>query len=214
MARGIAKKHWRTWSGSLCSRKWYSVNFCGRFFYSMFREYDSLYVGVIIFAISISIYMVFYSRHSIASLRALRRQEASEGCRYTFMDIEGIREKRAARATQATAHMDSTLYSQRGIGKLLVGGKASAALAFIPQLIIDDHDATSVEDLLKRSAYSQPANGLACASGVIVGAELGSVTAVVAIPVGLAVALMVQIFMSDDVSGFDNDLGNFLTGKE
>ncbi|ANY86659.1 hypothetical protein IEC33019_1088 [Pseudomonas putida] len=96
MPRGIAKKHWRTWSGSLCSRKWYSVNFCGSLFYSMFREYDSLYVGVIIFAISISIYMVFYSRHSIASLRALRRQEASEGCRYTFMDIEGIREKRAA----------------------------------------------------------------------------------------------------------------------
>lgn len=63
--------------------------------YSVFRQYDSLYVGVIVLAVTISMYMVFYSRHSISSLRALRRQEASEGCQYTFMDIEGVREKRA-----------------------------------------------------------------------------------------------------------------------
>lgn len=68
----------------------------GSLSYSMFREYGSLYIGLIFLAISISIYMVFYSRHSIASLRALRRQETLEGCHYTFMNIEGIREKRAA----------------------------------------------------------------------------------------------------------------------
>ncbi|MFJ4353086.1 hypothetical protein ACIPZ5_19550 [Pseudomonas sp. NPDC089428] len=67
----------------------------GGLVYSAFRQYDSLYMGVIVLAISISIYMVFYCRHSISSLRALRQQEASEGCQYTFMDIEGVREKRA-----------------------------------------------------------------------------------------------------------------------
>ncbi len=68
----------------------------GSLVFSTFREHDTLYLGVIVLAISISIYMVFYNRHSIFALRALRRQEESKGCQYTFMDIEGIREKRAA----------------------------------------------------------------------------------------------------------------------
>lgn len=68
----------------------------GSLVYSMIREYDDFYLGVIVLTIAISLYMVFYNRHSISSLRALRRQEESSGCQYTFMEIEAIREKRTA----------------------------------------------------------------------------------------------------------------------
>jgi len=68
----------------------------GSLVFSIFREYDNFYLGVIVLTISISIYMVCYSRHSISSLRTLRRQEESERRQYTFMEIEAIREKRAA----------------------------------------------------------------------------------------------------------------------
>jgi hypothetical protein len=68
----------------------------GSLVYSMIREYDDFYLGLIVLTIAISLYMVFYNRHSISSLRALRRQEESSGCQYTFMEIEAIREKRTA----------------------------------------------------------------------------------------------------------------------
>ncbi|QPN47864.1 hypothetical protein I5S86_13620 [Priestia aryabhattai] len=68
----------------------------GSLVYSMIREYDDFYLGVIVLTITISLYMVFYNRHSISSLRALRRQEESSGCQYTFMEIEAIRKKRTA----------------------------------------------------------------------------------------------------------------------
>ncbi|WP_052750483.1 hypothetical protein [Pseudomonas putida] len=68
----------------------------GSLVYSMIREYDDFYLGVIVLTIAISLYTVFYNRHSISSLRALRRQEESSGCQYTFMEIEAIREKRTA----------------------------------------------------------------------------------------------------------------------
>jgi hypothetical protein len=119
-----------------------------------------------------------------------------------------------AGALRATAHIDSNVYGQRGVGKLLAGKTAGPLLAFGPQVYFDATDATSFEDFLKRSAYSQPTNAIAFAGGWAVGAIIGSASAVVMIPVGLAVGLWLQLFMSDDVSGLGTELGNFLTGKE
>ena len=119
-----------------------------------------------------------------------------------------------ASSLSARAHVDSSAYGQRGVGKLLVGSAAGPLLAFGPQLIIDAHDATSVEEFFKRSAYSQPTNALAFASGLAVGALIGGSAAVVLIPVGLAVGVWVQLFMSDDVSGLGTSLGDYLTGNK
>ncbi|MNJ61751.1 hypothetical protein D3C77_575560 [compost metagenome] len=97
----------------------------------------------------------------------------------------------------------------------MLAGKASGPLlAFGPQLYFDARDSTSVDDFIKRSAYSQPTNAIAFAGGVMAGVFIGGATAVVMIPVGLAVGVWVQLFMSDDVSGWGTSLGDYLTGKE
>ncbi|MFQ6575871.1 hypothetical protein [Pseudomonas sp. UM16] len=119
-----------------------------------------------------------------------------------------------ASALRAKAHIDSNVYGQRGVGKLLAGRAAGPVLAFVPQLYFDAKDATGFEDFINKSAYSQPTNALAFAGGLMVGAFIGGTTAVVMIPVGLAVGVWVQLFMSDEVSGLGTSLGNYLTGKE
>jgi hypothetical protein len=64
--------------------------------YPMVHSYDSpaLLLACIFFAISL--FMLFYHRVSIASLRSLKEQELKERVSYTFMEVERIRARRAA----------------------------------------------------------------------------------------------------------------------
>lgn len=64
--------------------------------YPMVHSYDSpaLLLAFIFFAISL--FMLFYHRVSIASLRSLKEQELKEQVSYTFMEVERIRARRAA----------------------------------------------------------------------------------------------------------------------
>ncbi|RMM60570.1 hypothetical protein ALQ76_03967 [Pseudomonas syringae pv. atrofaciens] len=119
----------------------------------------------------------------------------------------------AAKTLRSTAHVDGDLYGQRGVGKMLVGKAAGPILAFGPQLVMDINSATSGRDFLKKTAYSQPTNALVFASGVAIGATV-SAPAVLVIAIGLGVGLVIQIVMSDDVSGWGTSLGNLLTGKD
>ncbi|MNN75811.1 hypothetical protein D3C81_1921380 [compost metagenome] len=59
---------------------------------------------------------------------------------------------------------------------------------------------------------SQPTNGLVFASGVIIGAT-DSAPAVVIIALGLGAGLVIQMVMSDDVTGWGTSLGDLFTGK-
>ncbi|CAI3803482.1 hypothetical protein GLGCALEP_03377 [Pseudomonas sp. MM221] len=116
-----------------------------------------------------------------------------------------------AKELSRLAHVDSSGYGQRGVGKVL--GKAGPALAFGPQLAIDAHDATSFEDFLSKSAYSQPTNAAAFAAGVVVGSIMSG-PAIVVISVGWIAGVVVQLVMSDEVTGAGTAIGDFLTGKD
>ncbi|MBO9551039.1 MAG: hypothetical protein J7573_16445 [Pseudomonas sp.] len=109
------------------------------------------------------------------------------------------------------AHVDNNGYGQRGVGKVL--NKAGPALAFGPQLFMDAHDATSVEDFFKRSAYSQPTNAAAFAAGWVIGTFVGG-PAIVVLAVGWIAGVVVQLVMSDEETGAGRAIGNFLTGKD
>ncbi|MFJ4353085.1 hypothetical protein ACIPZ5_19545 [Pseudomonas sp. NPDC089428] len=109
------------------------------------------------------------------------------------------------------AHVDNNGYGQRGVGKVL--GKAGPALAFGPQFVMDVHDATSVEDFFKRSAYNQPTNAAAFAAGWAIGTFVGG-PAIVVLAVGWVAGVLVQLVMSDEQTGAGNAIGNFLTGKD
>lgn len=109
------------------------------------------------------------------------------------------------------AHVDNQGYGQRGVGKVL--NNAGPYLAFGPQFLMDVHDATSVEDFFKRSAYSQPTNAAAFAVGAAVGTFMSG-PAIVVIAVGWIAGFVVQLVMSDVATGAGTALGNFLTGKD
>ena len=64
--------------------------------YSVFRLHGSPVLVLVLFFVALSLFFVFHCRVDIASLKALKIREAREGCHYTFMNIEEIREKRAA----------------------------------------------------------------------------------------------------------------------
>lgn len=95
-------------------------------------------------------------------------------------------------------------------GCLLV--MAGPLLAVGPQLALDISSSSSAEEVLRKSAYSQPANAAAFASGVLIGVV--GAPAVVIIAVSLAVGAGIQFILSDDVTGWGADLGNYLTGND
>ena len=117
-----------------------------------------------------------------------------------------------AKALRATAYVDGAAYGSRGIGLALTGKLSGGVLAFVPQAAVDWSESTDVTDFLKKSAYSQPTNGLAFAAGVAIG--MASAPAVVVITVSIFAGLAIQLAMSDDGLGWATDLGNFLTGKD
>lgn len=118
-----------------------------------------------------------------------------------------------AKALRATSHVDGGAYGQRGVGRVLVGSAAGPLLAFGPQLVMDIHSSTSTDEFLKKSAYSQPTNGLVFASGVVIGATV-SAPAIVIIALGIGAGLVIQMVMSDEGTGWGTAFGNFTTGKD
>ena len=68
----------------------------GGLLFPVFQAYSIAYLLLLIVLIAVSLYMVFSNRANISALRALKQQEARDRCHYTFMNIEAIREKRAA----------------------------------------------------------------------------------------------------------------------
>ncbi|HYQ51712.1 MAG TPA: hypothetical protein VES70_14975 [Pseudomonas sp.] len=117
-----------------------------------------------------------------------------------------------AKALRATAHVDGAAYGSRGVGLVLTGKAAGGALAFGPQAYLDWSSSTSVGDFATKSAYSQPTNALAFAAGLAIGTA--TAPAVVVITASILAGLAIQLVMSDDVTGWGTDLGNFLTGKD
>jgi hypothetical protein len=68
----------------------------GGLLFPLFQAYNIAYSLLLIVLIAVSLYMVLSNKANVAALRALKQQEAREGRHYTFMNIEDIREKRAA----------------------------------------------------------------------------------------------------------------------
>lgn len=118
----------------------------------------------------------------------------------------------SAKALRSMAHVDNAAYGSRGVGKVLTGKVSGGILAFGMQAVVDWSTSTSFKDFVVKSAYSQPTNALVFAAGLAIGA--GSAPAVVVITLSLFAGLAIQLFMSDDATGWGTDLGNFLTGKE
>jgi len=68
----------------------------GGLLFPVFQLYEVAYSLLVIALIGASLYMVLWNRANISALRALKEQEVRARCHYTFMNIEEIREKRAA----------------------------------------------------------------------------------------------------------------------
>lgn len=68
----------------------------GTLVYPVFHAYKSSSSMLVFLFIVISLFMLFYHRSSIAALRTLKEQESRERRYFTFMNVEEIREKRAA----------------------------------------------------------------------------------------------------------------------
>ncbi|MFQ6575870.1 hypothetical protein [Pseudomonas sp. UM16] len=68
----------------------------GSLLFPVFQVYNIAYALLLIVLIAVSLYMVLSNKANISALRALKQQEARDRCHYTFMNIEEIREKRAA----------------------------------------------------------------------------------------------------------------------
>jgi hypothetical protein len=99
------------------------------------------------------------------------------------------------------------------VGRVLVGNAAGPLLAFGPQLVMDIRSSESTDEFLEKTAYSQPTNGLVFASGVIIGATV-SAPAVVVIALGIGAGLLIQVVMSDEVTGWGTSFGDVLLGKD
>lgn len=128
-------------------------------------------------------------------------------------DVIHIPTHNAAKALRATSHVDAAAYGQRGVGRVLVGNAAGPLLAFGPQLVMDIRSSESTDEFLEKTAYSQPTNGLVFASGVIIGATV-SAPAVVVIALGIGAGLLIQVVMSDEVTGWGTSFGDVLLGKD
>ncbi|HGM6310535.1 hypothetical protein [Pseudomonas putida] len=79
-------------------------------------------------------------------------------------------------------------------------------------MALDISSSSSVDEFLRKSAYSQPANAAAYASGVIIGMIGGP--AIVVIVASLVVGAAIQFTLSDDATGWGTDFGDYLTGKD
>jgi len=64
--------------------------------FPMIKAYDESAAFLLSVLTLISLYMVFYHRHNIAALRALKERERREKRHYTFSDIEYVRGLREA----------------------------------------------------------------------------------------------------------------------
>jgi len=64
--------------------------------YPMIKNYNGSMAIVLCVMVFISIYLVFYHRNNIASLRALKERERREARQYTFFEIEYVRALRDA----------------------------------------------------------------------------------------------------------------------
>lgn len=68
----------------------------GVLIYPVFHAYRSPALLLVFLFIVIALFMLFYHRTSISSLRTLKDQEAREHQEYTFMNVEELRSRRAA----------------------------------------------------------------------------------------------------------------------
>ncbi|MBP1088269.1 hypothetical protein ACQJ22_12015 [Pseudomonas fragariae (ex Marin et al. 2024)] len=68
----------------------------GILIYPVFHAYRSPAMLLVFLFIVIALFMLFYHRTSISSLRNLKDQEAREHQEYTFMNVEELRSRRAA----------------------------------------------------------------------------------------------------------------------
>lgn len=64
--------------------------------YPMLKNYNGSMAIVLCVMVFISLYLVFYHRTNIASLRALKERERCEARQYTFFDVEYVRALREA----------------------------------------------------------------------------------------------------------------------
>ncbi|MNJ42165.1 hypothetical protein D3C77_371200 [compost metagenome] len=64
--------------------------------YPVFKSHNVSTAALVSAVVAISLFVIFYYRNNIAAFRELKEREAREHCHYTFMNIEEIREKRAA----------------------------------------------------------------------------------------------------------------------
>ncbi|MEN5302247.1 hypothetical protein [Pseudomonas sp. TWI628] len=64
--------------------------------YPLMKAHDAPMTGLIYFFMFIALFMVFYNRDKIWALRALKAREAKKNCRYTFKNVDAIRDLRAA----------------------------------------------------------------------------------------------------------------------
>jgi hypothetical protein len=110
-------------------------------------------------------------------------------------------------ADETAQHMGA-----EGLERCLRGKVSGGILAFGPQAVVDWSTSTSFKDFVVKSAYSQLTNALVFAADLAIGA--GSAPVVVVITLSLFAGLAIQLFMSDDATGWGTDLGNFLTVKE
>lgn len=68
----------------------------GGLLFPVFQAYSIAYSLLLIVLIAVSLHIVLSNNANISALRALKQQEARDRCHYTLMNIEEIREKRAA----------------------------------------------------------------------------------------------------------------------
>lgn len=116
-----------------------------------------------------------------------------------------------AQALRNSAHVDSAAYGLKGVGKVLSSPGVGGLLAFGPQLYIDVSTSSTPGEILRKSAYSQPTNALAFGSGIVVGA-LVSGPAVIVVAVTMVTGVIIHVAMSDSVTGWSTEFGDWLTG--
>jgi len=114
-----------------------------------------------------------------------------------------------ARALRSVAHVDSAAYGSRGVGRVLTGSAAGPLLSFGPQMVIDASNSSSISEFLHRSAYSQPSNVAAFAAGAVLVGLAG--TAIVVVSIALVTGAAVHILLSEELTGWGNDIGDWLT---
>ncbi len=128
-------------------------------------------------------------------------------------DVVHVPAFNTAQALRNSAHVDSAAYGLKGIGKVLTGPSVGGLLAFGPQLYIDVSTSSTPDEILRKSAYSQPTNALAFASGIIVGAMVSG-PAVIVVAVIMVTGLIIQVAMSESVTGWGKEVGDWLMGAD